>query len=205
MVTVNSVFCRTSDPLDGEKTLMSAPTTHYYTRDFNHFNLGTDGYRINTFIDKITQGLSDWTVSKIADSTFIEPDINNAGYAWFEINAEYNAQHKDIVGIVVVIYAKDIAGNWHIISQGNNGANAERDINKDTSKKTTAYFKEILNSKDRPVPLELEASCNFPASDPSDPNHIKSVTYAVIPLKFGQDTVNPTPEGGFGLPGVGTP
>ena len=165
-----------------------------YLEAFNHFNIGTSDYRIKKFIDKINRGLTDWTVSEITEYIFDEPERDEQGYAYVKVEVDYNVYGRNIDRAVLVIYARDVSGNWHIFSSGDNGAEPEGGLN--DSKIQPIYG---TSGRDEAETITVTASCYFPPSSENDPGHISSVEYCLSPLKPDQKKVPLSPKGGFGL------
>ena len=204
VVPVESVFCRTSNPDDGLKSLLEiqqSAKVYESIFEFNHFSFGGSHFRIkdNPAVENaITHGFSDWVVTKLVNAQVnkYEPDLEYIEYAEFEVDVEYNVfkpneedlfdgrESRDIDRLALVIYAKDEYGQWHV---SGNYADAQGNI---------TYSNPIEgNSKNVDPPLTISTTALFLES-----GKIMDLAFEVIRLKPGQETVPLEPKGDFGLP-----
>ena len=194
VVPVDSVFCRTSDPNDGSKSLLDQSSLNIYesTFGFTHFNFGGDTFRIGgnqALEEEIAHGLSDWVVTKLVnyqiDLFSSDPDDPEyIKYVEYEVRVQYNVYERTIDRLALVIYAKDENGEWHI---SGNYADSQGNI---------TYSDPIEgNSEAILPPTELSTNALFQETD-----KITDLAFVVVRLKPGQNTVPLEPEGNFGLP-----
>lgn len=201
IVSESSVYCLTSDPYDGDASLLSVyPSAKMlkYDFDFNHHNFGWKDYRIEShqdLQDAITHGLSDWIVAKTTDAP--EPTMsgtipNYIVYAKIEVDVEYNVfeqnekdhdrESRDIDRVALVIYGKSVDGPYRIGGMADPSGN----IIESASISGNSKYK-------GKVPLSAEVWFD-------KTQEVTSVTYDVVPLKPDQTSVPLAPLGKFGLP-----
>ncbi len=191
VVPVDSVFCRTSNPDDGDKSLIAVnpwANKYQYTAPFDHFNFGGNDFRIAGHPEvkvPIVQGLSDWTVSKLIGSNVTKFDDDyTIHYAEFSIKLEYNVMGRDTDRVALVIYAQDGNLNWHVCGLY---ADAAGNI---------TYSNPINgNSADEGLPT-LSTNHLF-----TEDQGIWRIVFEVVPLKPGQTKVSLEPGANFALPG----
>jgi hypothetical protein len=146
----------------------------------------------------ITQGLSDWAVGRVTDELINGyPGTDYIEYAEFRVHVEYNTldpsnepswetrEARDYNRVVLVVYAQDEIGNWHIEP---GMVDAEGNVK---------VWETIQgNSKYLTPPLEMDANAYF-----SEEEKIKRVVLNFVPLKPEQKTVPLDPTNAeFGLP-----
>jgi uncharacterized protein YkwD len=189
-VPVDSVFCRTSNQNDGDKSWLEVnPPAHKYEykQAFNHFDFGGELYRIRDHQEveaSIVQGLSDWVVGKVIDSNVIKYDDDyTIQYVEASVEIEYNVIGRDFDRVALVIYGQDGALNWHVC-----GGYASPAGN-------ITYADEIRNNSADVEPLRISTSHLFGANEA-----IWRVIIELVPLKPGQTTVPLEPNGNFGMP-----
>jgi pimeloyl-ACP methyl ester carboxylesterase len=193
VVPVDSVFCRTSNPDDGDNSLLAvnpSANKYEYTAPFDHSNFGGENYKINDHPEvkgPIVQGFSDWTVGKLIDSNVIKFDDNyTVHYAEFSIKLEYNVMKRDTDRVALVIYAQDGNFNWHVCGLY---ADAAGNI---------LYSDPINgNTADENVVSPTLSTVRLFTEDEG----IWRIVFAVVPLKPGQTTVSLVPDADFALPG----
>lgn len=195
IVTMSSVFNYPTGEHDGTKTLFNVPKRlHTSMEGFNHFNFGTE-YRVNIFRQKIREGLSDWTVAKLTEYEYVESSATQSGHARVQADVDYNVHQQSIDSVVLVIYAKDISGNWHIIDGSGNGADHDGKINSSKVSKING-----TSGQDGAITQELTAYIDIPANSVNDPEHIIAIEAPMISLTPGQKTVPLIPDGNFRMP-----
>ena len=210
LVPVGSVFCRTSDSIDGEREslLKVFPGKHKWEREagFNHFNVCSTeaGYRMVNFQDFLRKGLSDWTVS-LSDggsenNYFTPPTETTSGSFKTQVLVDYNVffdpensdseRHtpRDIDRVVLVSYATYMDGDetkYYIV-----GNNADEQGNVLISEPVQKYSGIGGN-----VQIHLSDYSQFPQIDPNNPKTwIIRVFPVICNLSPGVNTVPLTPQ-----------
>jgi len=156
------------------------------TYHFNHFNFGTNEFSVEKIINDIRKGLSDWTVGKRRFFSWNDERAGTEGMAKATMVVNYNTTGKDIDRVVLVLYARDTSGAWHIYDQGQNGADAEGNVNANKVKPISGV------SVDEVV---LDVSCILP-----DPDTVEEVMPCLYSLRPGRTKVPLVPEPDFSMP-----
>lgn len=193
VVEVDSVFCRTFNPDDGDASLLTvdpSSTKYEYRSGFNHFNFGTEKYRIKDHIslkNRILEGLSDWGVSEIINTVNETFDENGdiIKYTEATIKVQFNTMHRDFDRLVLVIYGRGTDNSWHV-----GGKYVDPEGNVISSREVAG------NSK------EVGAESLSTGQSYSESQGIGEIATALIRLKPGENKVPLSPNGGFFL---GTP
>ena len=223
IVPVNSVYCRpTADP-QGYGSLLEVKSNskkYEYSHPFTHENVGTSIFPISNFEEEIRRGLSDWVVCKLWDSPEspildnyqLLPTATQDGEVRAMVTLEYNVWDgydgrtaRDIDRAVVVIYYKDVLGEWHIAESANNqnGADPEGNVNNIQVIPLSGSSKVEINPDKKKVSAQaiLKANPAFGESGYIPSNDVKEVRVSFIPLKPGQKKVPKDPTAAtFGVP-----
>jgi len=197
VVPVDSVFCRTSDPSDGESSWLRAGHNRElteFTEPFNHHNFGhrddpatpeLEGYRIRDHVQlrrTIMRGFTDWFVGEHTRFDVIQngPFVQSVDVA---VDVNYNAYERDIARLVVVVYARDNSGRWHATGPHVNdlGGIVDPRVVDGNSREMGVY--------------DPEFQVNF-----TDDQEIVEVRLAVVGLAPDVFVVPPEPDSRFALP-----
>ena len=117
----------------------------------------------------------------------------------------YGRTARDIDRAMIVIYYKDVLGEWHIAESASNqnGANPEGNVNDDVDIpiEKTSKLKENPDDKKISAIATLKANPAFGEPGYIAGNDVKEVRVSFIPLKPGQKTVSRDPTAAtFGVP-----
>jgi hypothetical protein len=90
-------------------------------RDFDHFNAGGDGQRIEDYIDEdIVPILSDWVVSKPEGPPQVDPPGSGTQGSFYQkVPVEFNVPHESVTSVLPVLYGQYLEGGdpkWKILS-----------------------------------------------------------------------------------------
>lgn len=186
VVSMDSVYCRTSNPNDGTASLLKVPfgaNKYEYDFSFNHFNFGGISFKISEHPEienVITHGFSDWIVGK-KTGLIIEPYPNASEYIMWtrcDVDVEFNSYGRDTDRAALVIYGKDVNEQWHV------GGHADADGNIISS--TTINGNSKQENPD--FPLAIWTATSYLETD-----QIVDVVYHFVPLKPGQNKVPKEP------------
>ncbi len=191
VVSVDSVFCRTTADNDGDKSLLKLNASAEKTEvieDFDHLEFSTDDYRLSEIpevYDSIKRGFSDWVVGKSILSNIEHYDDNfTISSAEFGVDVQYNVWNGDLDRVLLVIYALDGDNKWHIRGEYVDEAG-------------NIKFAEPINGNSNTLTESLQLHDNALFTQKEG---IWQIKYELISLNHGQTKVSLVPSATFTLP-----